>query len=210
MASIKVYYKNGDIEEFITTPLPFQDGYLIQNEFLQLHDIENDGILWERSFFATEQEDPEGLGATIRQIQIVAPDKLPQIEVIFVDNMQVYPKPEDTNDEDNNNTESSNSNNKPASDNAASDLTSTKTDADTSSAESETAEETEVIISKAVETEQPDTSTDNDIASPIPEDDSPIDFTPTDEENIDYSSLLGSYLSDLEADIEENSNDEDQ
>ena len=210
MASIKVYYKNGDIEEFITTPLPFQDGYLIQNEFLQLHDIENDGILWERSFFAIEQEDPEGLGATIRQIQIVAPDKLPQIEIIFVDNMQVYPKPEDTNDEDEANTESSNSNNKPASYSTASDLISTKTDADTSSTESEPAEENEVIISKAVETEQPNTSTDDDTTSPILEDDTPVDFTPTDEENIDYSSLLGSYLSDLEADIEENPTDEDQ
>lgn len=210
MASISVYYQDGDFEEFTTTPLPFENGYLIQNEFIHVKDIESEGVVWERSFFAIEKEDPEGIGGTIRSIQIVPPENLYKIEGIFINNLQVYPKAEDTNDEDEANTESSNSNNKPASDGAASDLTSTKTDADTSSAESETAEETEVILSKAVETEQTDTSTDDDTTSPIPEDDTPVDFTLSDEENIDYSSLLGSYLSDLEADMEETSTDEDQ
>lgn len=205
MASISVYYQDGDFEEFTTTPLPFENGYLIQNEFIHVKDIESEGVVWERSFFAIEKEDPEGIGGTIRSIQIVPPENLYKIEGIFINNLQVYPKAEDTNAEDEANNELSVSNNKLTAI-LASDSIATKTDVDTSSTESEPTEETEVIISKAVETEQPDTSTDDDTTSPIPEDDSPVDFTPTDDENIDYSSLLGSYLSDLE----ENSTDEDQ
>ena len=91
MATVLVYYKNGNVEEFSSTILPFGDGYLLQNDFIRVDDIENKGVLWERSFFATEQEDKEGLGATIRTFQIVAPYTLNTIDSIFVNSSQVFP-----------------------------------------------------------------------------------------------------------------------
>ena len=92
MASLHVYYKNGNYEEFSPTTLPFGDGYLIQNDFIKIDNIEDEGIVWERSFFATESDDPDGVGGTIRQFQLVKPEDLLKIELIMLNNtQQIYP-----------------------------------------------------------------------------------------------------------------------
>ena len=92
MASLHVYYKNGNYEEFSPTTLPFGDGYLIQNDFIKVDNIEDEGIIWERSFFATEAEDPDGVGGTIRQFQLIKPEDLFKIEAIMINNtQQIYP-----------------------------------------------------------------------------------------------------------------------
>lgn len=92
MASLHVYYKNGNYEEFSPTTLPFGDGYLIQNDFIKVDNIEDEGIVWERSFFATESDDPDGVGGTIRQFQLVKPEDLLKIELIMLNNtQQIYP-----------------------------------------------------------------------------------------------------------------------
>ena len=88
MAQIQVYYKNGNYEEFSTTILPFQDGYLLQNDFLKIENIKEEGIIWERSFFTFENEDPKGEGLTIQQFQIVKPETLPKIEMILLNGEQ--------------------------------------------------------------------------------------------------------------------------
>lgn len=93
MAQIQIYYKNGNYEEFNSVLLPFADGYLLQNEFLKFDNIEDDGIIWERSFFATEEDDPEGEGGTIRQFQIVKPENLQKIEEIILNGNQAIKIP---------------------------------------------------------------------------------------------------------------------
>ena len=93
MASIQIYYKNGNYEEFSPTVLPFGDGYLLQNEFIQSDDIENKGVVWERSYFALTDNKDEKDG-TLEQFQIVKPENLPKISnIILNNNIQLYPAP---------------------------------------------------------------------------------------------------------------------
>ena len=94
MASVQIYYKNGNYEEFSPTTLPSGDGYLLQNEFIQSDDIENKGVVWERSYFALAANEDEKDG-TLEQFQIVKPENLPKISNIILNNIfLIYPKPE--------------------------------------------------------------------------------------------------------------------
>ncbi len=101
MAQLQIYYKNGNYEEFNSVLLPFSDGYLLQNEFIKSDNIKEDGIIWERSYFATEEDDPEGEGGTIRQFQIIKPIDLDKIEAIVLNgNNQIIIPSDNQNNED--------------------------------------------------------------------------------------------------------------
>ncbi len=84
MPTLEVYYENGDYDSFSSTLLPFGDGYLIENErlLLDINTIEEEGIIWERDFFTSEDEDPEQDGKMIHRMQIVKPSELDKIALI--------------------------------------------------------------------------------------------------------------------------------
>lgn len=84
MPTLEVYYENGDYDSFSSTVLPFGDGYLLENEriILDVNTILEDGIIWERDFFASEEEDPEQDGKIIHRMQIVKPAELEKVALI--------------------------------------------------------------------------------------------------------------------------------
>lgn len=101
MATIAVYYNNGNYEEFSPTLLSFENGYILQNEFIKVDEIAEKGLIWERSYFTDEVEDPDNLGATIRQFQIIKPEDLNKIDQIILNsNIIVYP-PSNHNEDEN-------------------------------------------------------------------------------------------------------------
>ena len=93
MASVQVYYKDGDYEEFTSTPLPFQEGYLIQNEFIVSGKLETEGLFWERSFFRAVEGDLGGERCSFCRLCLVEPEDVDKIELIMLNGFQqIYPR----------------------------------------------------------------------------------------------------------------------
>ena len=89
--TLEIYYKNGDYDSFSSTVLPFSDGFLLENErvILNLETILEEGIIWERDFFATQEIDDMQNGKVINRMQIVTPQELEKVALISL-NGQAY------------------------------------------------------------------------------------------------------------------------
>ena len=58
---------------------------------LRISDIEKNGVVWELSYFATKDEDPEDEGGTISTHTIVKPENLENISMIMMNGNIIYP-----------------------------------------------------------------------------------------------------------------------
>lgn len=84
MATLQIYYANGNYEEIVPTFLQFGEGFLLQDDYIIADNIEKNGIVWERAFWSSKGEDAEdeNAGVVVRKVQVVAPDTLPNIQAI--------------------------------------------------------------------------------------------------------------------------------
>lgn len=84
--NVQVFWENGNYDSFSGPPMVFGEGYLIDNQQFVMEDFKDKGLRFERSFWATPDEDEEGEGFRVCDARlIVSPEELERVELVVVD-----------------------------------------------------------------------------------------------------------------------------